>query len=1167
MLLTAQWEVKLFPFAKFLFSFLRNKTFLVMNLTTIFLLGACLQLSASGYGQRLTISGKNMPLKKVFNEIKKQSGYKFFYYDKDLENANDVTIQATNVELEQILSQVFQGQPLTYTISEKTIVVREKQAQKETEPVAPIPPVNIHGRVVNEDGDPVVATVTVKGSDKAVSTNENGEFSISDVPDNATLLISGVSIMNYEVKVNGRNNLSTIRVKMKVMAMSDTVVIGYGSARRKDLVGSVASVNVKEVRNVPFTTFDQAMAGKAAGVQVIQTDGSPGGMPRIRIRGGASLLGGNDPLYIIDGIPVNVQNRFQQSASEIVSPTQGTGGVAVSGAFTRGLNSLSGLNINDIESIDILKDASSTAIYGSRAANGVVIINTRKGRANQKPTFEANYYTSISTPIKEKILDADQYRSIMTESAINLNKARADKGLPSDPEADLIINDPTYLGTANTDWLDLVLRNGITHNADISVRGGGNASRYFMSLGYTGNQGTVLGTDFKRISGKLSLDNDITQKFKLNTNLDYAFTTNNITNGVYAQAFFMPPTLPAYNPDGSIRPIKPGDLGAQNYEGFQTPLELLRGVNRSNAFNVLGSITFEYDITKDLKFRSINSVGYVNYQQENFTPSTILISTPFGTGTSPAIATEASTQNINLNFENTITWNKRFSKDHQLTTVGGTSWQKFRNRSFSASGQGFPDDEYLNNLSSAALALPPKGTSGQNVLLSFYLRANYSIKDKYFLNFTGRSDISSKFPEDKRNAIFPSGGAAWAISEENFMKGITWLSNLRIRASAGYAGTQNLADNLFYTLYSPVSYGGTNGLIPSQLGNDQIQWERTFQKDAGLDIGLFNSRLNISLGYYQKRTDGILFNTSVANSSGFNSLISNIADIENKGYELDVRGDFIRHKNFQWFGAFNISKNKSKVLAISNDMDVQNTGLMRFDDAALMVGQPLGLHYGRMYRGVMRSQKEVDEYMNSNILAQYGFYPYLGIGDAHYVMDPAQMYFKDSIIGKAEPKFFGGFTNSFTYKNFSLTALITYSYGGEILYLADAQNFDMTSRKNKGVRVLDHYSPENLNSNNPRLLYGESTYAYTSSQSVFDASYARLKSVTINYQFPQEIIRKLRVRDASIYASAINLFTITNYPGADPEVNSDPYSIIGGNTDVGGYPTIKTYNIGFRLGF
>ena len=1165
MQITAFGKAFLFPLGKFLSGFLTTKTFLAMKLTTILLLAACLQLSASGYGQRITITGKNMSLKSVFSEIRKQSGYNFFYYDKDLVNAKEVSIEARNAELEQVLVHIFKGQPLTYTIAEKTIVVREKMIIEEPAPLPP--PIDVHGRVINELGDPVVVTVTVKGTKTAVSSNDRGEFEIKNIDENAILVITGVSILNHEVRVNGRTDLSTIRVKIKVSALSDTVVIGYGTASRKDLTGAVASVNVNEVRNIPFTTFDQALTGKAAGVQVIQTDGSPGGMPKIRIRGGTSLLGGNDPLYIIDGIPVTVQNRFQQAAAEIVSPTQGTGGVAVSGAFARGLNSLAGLNINDIESIDILKDASSTAIYGSRAANGVVIITTRKGKYNQKPTFEANYYTSISTPIKEKILNADQYRSIMKESAVNLNNARAALGLPSHAEADLIINDPNYLGTANTDWLDLVLRTGITHNADISVRGGGNGSRYFSSLGYTKNEGTVLGTDFQRISGKLSLDNDITRKFSVNTNIDYGFTSHNITNGVYAQAFFMPPTLPAYNPDGSVRPIQAGDLGAQNYEGFQTPLELLRGVNKSNAFNVLGSMVFEYDLMHDLKFRSINSVGYVNYRQENFAPSTIRISSPFGTDVSPGVATQASTQDINLNFENTLTWNKKFSPDHQLNSVIGTSWQKFRNRTFSASGQGFPDDEYLNNLSSAALALPPTGTSGQNVLLSYYLRANYAFKEKYYLNFTGRADISSKFPEGKRNALFPSGGVAWTISEEKFMKDVQWLSNLKLRASAGYAGTQNLGDNLFYTLYSPASYGGTNALLPTQLGNDELQWERTFQKDAGLDLGLFNSRVNISLGYYVKRTDGILFNTAVATSSGFSSLISNIADIQNKGYEFDLRADFVRNRNFQWSGALNVSRNQSKVLAISNDMNVQNTGLMRFGDAALMVGQPLGLLYGRMYKGVMRTQKEVDDYINSNILAQYGFYPYLGIGDPHYVMDPAMNYFKDSIIGNAEPKFFGGFTNSINYKNFSLVALITFSYGGDIMYLADVQNFDMTSRKNKGVRVLDHYSVNNPDSENPRLLYGESSYSYASSHSVFDASYARLKSVTVSYQFPETMLSRLKVRNASLYASAMNLFTITNYPGADPEVNSDPYSIIGGYTDVGGYPTIRQFNIGFRLGF
>ena len=554
-------------------------------------------------------------------------------------------------------------------------------------------------------------------------------------------------------------------------------------------------------------------------MQVVQGDGSPGGMAKIRIRGGTSLLGGNDPLYIIDGIPVQIQNRYLQSAAEIVSPVEqfGSNNNTISGSFTRGLNSLGGLNINDIESIDILKDASATAIYGSKAANGVVIITTKKGKRDQKPVLEANYYAGMSVAIKEKLLNAEQYTAIIKEGAKNLNDARAatTPPLPPDAIANNILNTPGFLGTANTDWLNVVLHNAISQNADISVRGGGLNSRYYTSLAYTKQNGVVLGTDFQRISGKINMDNEITKKLRIISNLDYGFTKNSITNGMYTQALYMPPTLPAYNPDGSIYVINSSDLGTFDYVGYQNPLLLLDGKNKSNTIQLLGSLAAEYDLLKSLKLKSLVSINYSNYHQDNFTPSTVRIASPGGTVTQPGIATQGQSQNVNVLFENTLTWDKQLNENNRINLLAGTSWQKSRMNSFTASGQGFPDDNYLNNLSSAALALPPAGTSGQSSLLSFYMRVNYALKERYLFTFTGRSDISSKFPKNTRVGYFPSGGVAWRASEEKFLKGAKWLNELKFRASAGYTGTQNIGDNLFYSLYGPTSYAGSNALVPN----------------------------------------------------------------------------------------------------------------------------------------------------------------------------------------------------------------------------------------------------------------------------------------------------------------------------------------------------------------
>jgi len=1147
-----------------------------VNLTTLLLITVILQVSAGSYAQKITLSEKNAPIKYVLDKIRTQSGYDFLFTTTNLKNAKPVTIQVKNADLKEVLQQVFEDQPFDYSVAKNSVVVSKKEPSFLDKLRNVISAVDVRGRVLDENGRPM-SGVSVKVKDdsrRSIVSGEQGYFNIS-VPDNAVLIFSYVGYVTQELPA--RQSM-IVTMKLSQNKLEETVVVGYGTTKRKDLTGSIASVNLAEVRDVPFATFDQALSGKAAGVQVVQSDGSPGGVAKIRIRGGTSLIGGNDPLYIIDGVQIQVQNRYQQGASDIVSPVERAGqddpNFTVAGSFARGLNSLGGLNINDIETIDILKDASATAIYGSRAANGVVIITTKKGKLNQKPVFEANYYRGISLAENEKVLNKDQYIMVVKEAARNLNDARAAKvpALAADPLATQILTDPNYFGSVNTNWLDLVTRTGTTQNADISVRGGGDGSRYYTSLSYNNSEGTVLGTDFRRIAGKVSLDNNITQKLRFNTNLDYGFSTNNITNGLYTQAFYAPPTVDPYNADGSIKIFDPASLGAYAYEGFQNPLLLTKGINKSNTLFLIGSLAGEYDLLKDLKFRSSVAVNYNNYRQNNYVPSTVAIATSNGTGSSGnGTATQAQTEQVNTFIENTLTWDKEFNQNHRLNLLVGTSWQITKGNAFSASGRGFPDDTYLNNLSSASVTLPATGTSNQNSLLSFYMRANYSLMDKYLFTFTGRSDASSKFPVANRVGYFPSGGVAWRISQENFLKNVKWISEIKLRASAGYTGTQNIADNLFYTLYSPVSYAGLNGLSPTQLGNERLKWESTLQKDAGIDFAFFNSRLRGGVGYYEKSTSGVLFPASVAGSSGFNEVTSNIANIRNRGLEFELSGEIIRKKNFQWSASVNVGANRSKVLAVSNDItDPNDPGVYRFGNTILKVGQPVGLLYGRVFDKILKNQADVDAYKQGNLLA--GSYPYLGIGDASYLLQDNYFgiaglrYFKDDIIGNAEPKYYGGFTNRLAYKDFSLTTLATFSYGGDIFYLADVQNQDMARRTNKGVKILDRWTPENPNATRPRLIQGQSSYSYAASNNVYDASFIKLKSVTFAYQLPKGLTSRLKLNGVSAYVSATNLFTITNYPGVDPETSNDPYSLIGGYSDSGGYPYVRQFSLGIRVG-
>lgn len=1143
-----------------------------MKLTVLITIGILQVAFAGVYAQKLTLNEKNAAISQVLEKIRIQSGYNFLTSAADLTLAKPVTIRVQNAELEDVLKAMFENQPLDYSVKDKSIVISEKEKSFLDRVSDFLAAREIRGRVVDENATALAGvTVRIKGEKGGTTTDSRGAFALQ-VPDDKTTLI--FSSVGFNTKEAIAETGMTVKLIAETNKLEDLVVVGYGTTRRRDLTGSVASVNMSEVRDVPFATIDQALTGKAAGVQVVQADGSPGGVAKIRIRGGTSLIGGNDPLYIIDGVQVQVQNRFQQTASDIVSPVDRGGqddpNNTISGSFARGLNSLGGLNINDIESIDILKDASATAIYGSRGANGVVIITTKKGKANQKPSFEANVYNGFSMAQHEKVLDRDQFVMIMKEAAQNLNNARALVNQAPDGVATQIVNDPNFFGQGSTDWMKLVTRTGLTQNADLSVRGGGTGSRYYTSLSYNKNEGTVLGTDYRRIAGKVSLDNEISNRFRVNTNLDYGFTSNNITNGLYTQALFAPPTFEPYNGDGSVKILDPASVGAYAYQGFQNPLVLLKGINRSNAIFAIGSLAGEYDILKELKFRSSVAVNYNNYRQNNYVPSTVSVATPNGSGSSGnGTATLSQSEQVNTFLQNTLTWDREFNEDSRINVILGTDWQITKANAFSASGQGFPDDTYLNNLSSAAVTLPATGTSDQNSLLSFYLRANYSLMNKYLFTFTGRSDASSKFPKANRVGYFPSGGLGWRISQENFLKDVKWINEIKLRASAGYTGTQNIADNLFYTLYSPVSYAGLNGLSPTQLGNSRLKWESTLQKDAGIDFSLFNSRLSGEFGYYEKTTSGILFPTAVAGTSGFGQVTANIAKIRNRGLELSLSGDFVRGKSFQWSGTLNVSGNRSKVLALSDDIeDPANPGVYRFGNTVLKIGQPVGLLYGRVFKGILKTQADVDAYA----AASPSYYPYLGVGDASYEVVENYMgyqgftYFKDDIIGRAEPKFYGGYTNRFSYKAFSLTTLATFSYGNDIYYLADIQSRDVSQRLNKNVRILDRWTPENPNATRPRLLMGQSSYAYAASDNVYDASFLKLKSVTLAFQFPKSLTDKLKINAVSAYVSGTNLFTITNYPGVDPEVSNDPYSLIGGYSDPGGFPFVRQISFGLRVG-
>ena len=1133
----------------------------------------------------VTLELNRVSLVQALQQLKSQTHVRFVYSDEELRNAPPVTLSVDDASLSAVLDLLFRDQPYTYERSGENVYVIKplKPAENQRGGVNK----SIRGKVVDAaTGIPLIgATVQDTKSRRGTITAADGTFTVSVPLDCRHLSVSFMGYESERVALKPGTYTVVVTLDESAQSLDDVVVIGYGTANRKDFTGSISTVNTDELRTVPALSVDDALAGKAAGVSVIKSDGSPGGAVRIRVRGGASLSGSTDPLYIIDGIPTEVTDNYITS-TEMVNPMEAANygddfNSSISGAFGRGLNNLAGLNIADIESISVLKDASATAIYGSKAANGVVIITTKRGQRDTKPQVNLNYYVSVSNPIKEKVLDATDYKRALTEAAQNSIRNMEYNLNAMTPEEQAtyattfnsriqtardVIDDVLNMGSESTDWLDMVLRTGIAHNVDFSVSGGGKNNRYYTSLSYSKSDGTLISTDFERYSGKVSLDVDLSNRVRTYTNINFGYTKNNITNGLYSQALSAPPVIRAYNEDGTFASM--GELG-ESYMGYQNPMAVASATNEAKTYMFKGSLSLEWDMLKDLKFKSTASVDYQNYNQLNYIPSYLKTGGFYGIEDSGnGTGTQAQSNMLGIFFENTLTYNHVFNADNRLDALVGTSWEDRRTNFFSATGKGYPDDDFLNNLSSAQTAAQVQGAnpSETNSLLSFYARFNYVFKERYYLTFTGRADASSKFAPDHRWGYFPSGAVAWLVSEEPFLKNVHWVDEIKLRASIGKTGTQDIADHMWRTLYAAGAYGGQSALYPSQLGNDEIKWESTVQKDLGLDFSFFRGRLGGTLAYYHKITDGALLNITPAPSSGYSTVVYNIAEIRNIGWEFELHGDFIRTRDWTWSGSFNIAHNASKVLSIAGDQysNAANRNELNLGTSIVREGESLGLLCGYKVDGIIENEAQLAEY-KARFSGWRSLFPAIGVGSPMLALDETGWYYQD-VIGNCTPKFFGGYTNTLRWKNWSLLAMFTFSYGNELIYQKDVTDMAMNSLANRGVSIFDGSTPTHINPDRPINLYNGSINFLTN-LNVYDASYLKLKTLSLQYAFPAKWLKKLRMSSASIYATGTNLFTVTKYPGPDPEVSDDPRSIIGGGRDISSYPTTRSYTFGVRIGF
>lgn len=1104
-----------------------KRCLLTMKLISLFLLITIVQVKAGVYAQKVTLKGKDMALEQVIKQIRQQSGYDFFYSLDLIKKSKPVSVNIQNKELDVALDEIFSNQPLTYTLTadNKAIIIKEKEKSILDKLVDVFRSITVKGKIVDENDRPLQgASVRIKGTDKLVNTSNTGEFEINGVEENVILVINFVGYQPKEVQAS--SNLGTIRLQPAINDLDNVVIVGYGTVKKDDLTGAVSSIKISDMNKLNVPNLDAALVGRAPGVHVVAASGAPGAVATIRIRGTSSAVGSNEPLYVIDGIPIESGNGF--------------GNDAYANDYRIKLSPLASINPLDIERIDILKDASSTAIYGSRGANGVVIVTTKRGKGGSKPNVSFSYSGSGDKYVKEpKMLDVTQYHNIVTSAYANAGLA-----LPA--------NFNPY-PNANTDWIDLTTRSAVSNNLLLNVNGGtpNGATTYSFSGGLTTRLGAMKNTDFKRQTLKGNLSTKLFDKLTFGTNFNLGINESNgsATAQFYGNAKYRP-DIPLYDPTGKY--------GASPDSVSSNPVARLLQPSIIKSQNIMGSFFGELQLIDGLWFRSNISLMLEKGTNERYTPSFDVFEIRNGRKGS---RTDVSYSTNNRIFDNTLSYIKQFDKNY-LNIVGGTSFTQTRNESTTIQSTGFQDDYVLNNLGSAASIQSYGSNGGISGLSSYFLRGNYNYAAKYYLTFTGRADHSTKFGPDNRWGYFPSGAVSWRLSNEKFMKKFKFINDLRIRTSYGKTGSANFSDFQYATFFGTGSfYNNTNGAIANTVPNPFIRWEATNQLDAAIEFNLFSNKLRGSIGYFNKKTTDLILNRSIILETGGSTQYANIGDFLNKGWEFELGSDIINHKNFAFYTDLNFTRYRSKVLAL-------NGGAY----ANLRVGQSMGYFTGYKYLGIFQNQAEIDALNAASPTKLYqaagtkpGDFKFADInGDG--IVNTADI----DVIGKSEPDFYGGWNNFVRYRNLELTAFFNFSVGN---YLANYANRDLyifgTNTSNYSAKILEAWRPDNTSATLPRVVTNDpNRNARDSDYFIENASFFKLKNLQLAYTLrDNDVLRKLLLNNVRAFVSLSEVFVITKYKGIDPEVNGAPASNFTQGIDNNTYPVVRTFSFGLTANF
>ncbi|RNI29423.1 TonB-dependent receptor [Rufibacter immobilis] len=1004
----------------------------------------------------------------------------------------------------------------------------------------------ISGRVTSAtDGTPLPGvSVVVKGTTTGTSTDANGRYELS-VPTPATLTFTYLGFDTREATV-GTNTTVDVQLAESTRSLGEVVVVGYGTQERREVTGATAKVTAEAIENVPVVGVDQALQGRAAGVQISQNSGTPGGGVSVRIRGASSISASNQPLYVVDGVPLTTGDFSQIDF----------GG--------QGVNALSDLNPADIESMDILKDASAAAIYGSRAANGVVLITTKRGRAN-KTTANINAYYGIQNMWrKPDYLNADEYAEIMTEAYVN--DGRLDPGATFEDFLDYYYGGVDFEPT-NTDWIDQVTRdNAAISSYELSVSGGDLKTRYYLSGNYFDQQGIIIGSRYQRYSGRLNLDHTYNEKLSFSAGLQISRAENNrivgdnTVVGPFANAQASSPIWPVYYEDGTYT--------QPNYY-YTNPVAEGRENDAVNTnFRTLANATATYKILPKLTLNLRGGVDVLNLGERVYTANNYPGS---AAQSAEGSATRTSSSITKRLLEATLDYRLDFGTTSNLSLLVGASTEKNTRDVTTVTGEGYPGGSFRFIGSATRI------NAGSNLLVpaslvSAFGRANLNLLDRYLIGVNFRADGSSRFGPDNRYGFFPSVSAGWRVLEEPFMPEIPALSELKLRASYGITGNQEIGDFAYLNLVTAAPYADRPGFAFTQLGNPELKWEETRQFNAGVDLGLFSNRVNLALDYYIKNTEDLLFARPVPTQSGFGAYFSNIGSVKNQGFEVSLNTvNFTsENKGFTWSTDFNISFNRNEVKELYQGQDI----FYGFGGNSLVLreGEPIGTFYGFKTDGIFSTNADVpasravDANRNGIIDTQAGDVNFRDIsGDGRITDDDL------TIIGNAQPDFVGGLTNNFSFRGFDLMAFFQFSVGNEIA------NPAMQYQQHLGANFLDdnmlalvknRWQQEGDVTDVPRAIVRDENDNNRSNQDrfIYDGSYVRLKNLMLGYTLPTTLISPLKLRSVRLYVQAQNLVTWTDYPGFDPEVNFSGTSNTTLGVDFYTFPQARTITFGVNIG-